>query len=387
MEIILKRKILMSLVLLSFLVVALSSVPVQATNGGLIQLGLCIDGSGSIPSGDFTVMIDGIAEAIRNNLPHDGTVELSVVQFADNGPAVIEIAPTVINSDATAEAVATAVEGITQLYEFTSMADGVWLTWNAMKNSPNFAGASKQIINLATDGVPNELLSLAPGTTFDPYDDVEMVVGWAVAEGLDELDAEAITSGADVAWLRDYVVYPQPGYEAPPFAGPGWVRYVDTFEEFAATIGEKFEIIVPPEEHDVEAVSQTVTNNEVMPGDLVDIEVTVKNNGDYTETFDLTCYYDSVEIGTVLVVDLAPGEIRVVTFTWDTTGIPQNGYPIKAWADSGEVIVEVDEDNNWCTMPLSIFVVPELPLGTILASLSMFVALIGFVAFKRYRTK
>ena len=142
-----------------------------------------------------------------------------------------------------------------------------------------------------------------------------------------------------------------------------------------------------PKDHDVEAVSQTVTDNEVMPGEVVDIDVTVRNNGDVTETFDLTCYYDSVEIGTVLVVDLAPGEIRVVTFTWDTTGVPMNGYPITAWADSGEVIVEVDECNNWCTMPLNIFVVPEVPLGTILASLSMFGALIGYVSFKRYRTK
>ena len=117
------------------------------------------------------------------------------------------------------------------------------------------------------------MAKLAPGTTGNSYDDVVLVVGWAVAEGLDELDAEAITSGADVAWLRDYVVYPQPGYQTPPFAGPGWVRYVDTFEEFADTIGEKFDIIVP-QEKDVEAVSQTVTDNEVEPGDLVDIDVT-----------------------------------------------------------------------------------------------------------------
>jgi subtilase family serine protease len=142
-----------------------------------------------------------------------------------------------------------------------------------------------------------------------------------------------------------------------------------------------------PEGHDVEAFSQTVTDNQVIPGDLVDIEVTVLNNGIYTETFDLTCYYDSVEIGIELVVDLAPGEIRVITFTWDTTGIPMNGYPITAWADSGETIAEVDESNNACTMPLSIFVIPELPMGTILVALSMFATLIGYVGFKRYRTK
>jgi len=144
---------------------------------------------------------------------------------------------------------------------------------------------------------------------------------------------------------------------------------------------------IQPDVRDVEAVSQTVTENEVMPGDLVDIDVTVRNNGDVTETFDLTCVANGITIGTVRVIDLAPGETRVVKFTWDTTGVPMNGYPITAFADSSAEIVEIDEANNWCTMPLNIFVIPELPLGTILAALSMFAALVGYVGFKRYRTK
>ena len=147
------------------------------------------------------------------------------------------------------------------------------------------------------------------------------------------------------------------------------------------------EIPLGQEVHDVEAVSQTVTDNEVMPGDWVDVDVAVRNNGDVTESFDLTCYYDSDEIGTIRVENLAPGDSTVVTFTWDTTGVPVNEYDIKALADSSAEIVEVDEDNNWCTMPLRLFVVPEVPLGTIVAALSMFLALIGYVGFKRYRTK
>ena len=91
--------------------------------------------------------------------------------------------------------------------------------------------------------------------------------------------------------------------------------------------------------------------------------------------------------GTIRVENLAPGESRVVTFTWDTAGVPLNEYDIKAWADSSNEIVEVDEDNNWCTMRLKLFVIPEVPLGTIVAALSMFIALIGYVGFKRYRTK
>jgi uncharacterized repeat protein (TIGR02543 family) len=139
--------------------------------------------------------------------------------------------------------------------------------------------------------------------------------------------------------------------------------------------------------HDVVAVSQTVADNKVDAGDLVDIDVTVRNDGDVSETFDLTCYYDGVEIGTILVVDLAPGESRVVTFTWDTNGVSVDEYFIKAWADSGQAIVEVDEDNNWCTMPLLLFVVPEVPLGTVATLTSMMIAMIGYTSYKRHKTK
>ena len=44
--------------------------------------------------------------------------------------------------------------------------------------------------------------------------------------------------------------------------------------------------------HDVEAVSQTVTNNEVIPGDWVD--VTVRNNGDVNESFYFRFYSNRV---------------------------------------------------------------------------------------------
>ena len=146
-------------------------------------------------------------------------------------------------------------------------------------------------------------------------------------------------------WLRDNVIYPQPGYEAPPFAGPGWVRYVADWVEFADTMGEKFEMLV----HDVEAFDQVAALDTVNPGDLVDIDVTVRNNGQRAESFDLTCNADGITIGTIRLIDLAPGETRVVTFIWDTTGVPQGDYPIKAWADSSAEIVESDETNNECT--------------------------------------
>jgi len=69
----------------------------------------------------------------------------------------------------------------------------------------------------------------------------------------------------------------------------------------------------------------------------VPIEVTVENQGNFIETFDVTAYYDSTTIGTQTVTNLAAGDSMTLTFTWDTTDITGN-YTISAQASivSGE---------------------------------------------------
>jgi hypothetical protein len=146
------------------------------------------------------------------------------------------------------------------------------------------------------------------------------------------------------------------------------------------TIGEE-----PEEEHDIEALSQSASEVSVMPGDIVSIDVTVRNNGDFTESFDVTVTADGITIGTVRVNTLSEGASATLTFTWDTTGVSQGTYKIKAWVDSSAEIAEVDEANNECKMPADIFVIPELPLGTVLAVASMFAAFGGYIKFKRIR--
>jgi len=101
--------------------------------------------------------------------------------------------------------------------------------------------------------------------------------------------------------------------------------------------------------HDVVAFSQISNVTQVARGEPVSINVTVKNQGNFTETFDVTCYYDSNSIGTQLVASLDPGGSTVKTFFWDTTGVALDTYHIKAWADSGNIILETDETNNNCT--------------------------------------
>jgi hypothetical protein len=111
--------------------------------------------------------------------------------------------------------------------------------------------------------------------------------------------------------------------------------------------------------HDVEAINQTHPNPEVVQGTVEPVTVMVRNNGDFTETFDVGLYADvnlgligdEYVIGPVNVVDLLPGETRAVILNWDTTGVPGATYTLTGFADFLLVIDEFDEDNNWCTAP------------------------------------
>ncbi|MBS7281430.1 MAG: hypothetical protein KIH09_16550, partial [Candidatus Freyarchaeota archaeon] len=64
----------------------------------------------------------------------------------------------------------------------------------------------------------------------------------------------------------------------------------------------------------------------------VNITVTVKNKGNIDETFNLYVYYDSYVIGVETITSLPPNQEKNVTFTWDTTGVAEGNYTIKAEA-------------------------------------------------------
>jgi hypothetical protein len=65
----------------------------------------------------------------------------------------------------------------------------------------------------------------------------------------------------------------------------------------------------------------------------VNITVTVKNKGNATETFNVTAYYDTDQIGIMTVTNLAPNEERNIIFEWNTTSVAEGNYVIKAIAD------------------------------------------------------
>lgn len=229
----------------------LSFENVNGSNGAKTQICMVIDGSSSISSAEWAIIKDALAEAINDTVPHDGSVELTIVQFGYSTGiyARTEVLPTIIDRS-NFELVANQVLAISKSGGSTPTAHGLFLGWKELSESPNFAVATRQVINLATDETPNvrndnATTDLDGNGKIDAEDDVIAVVNYAASQGLDELDVEAIgltTTGKE--WFREHVLLPQPGVLAPPFSKAGWVRPVANATEFASTIGEKLQAVI-----------------------------------------------------------------------------------------------------------------------------------------------
>ena len=217
-----------------FLWLALS--PTRAlTAGPTTQVCIALDGSGSIYSGDFTTMINGLAAAVQDSsvMPQNGSVELTVLQFGGIVyEAPIIVPPTVIDSAAAATSAANAILATTQLRGYTPTDLAIDTCTQQMTGSPNFAGAAKQFINISTDGDPNSM----PDTLTARNN--------AVAAGIDEIDLEAIGPAPTISNMLQ-IAYPSPGYLAPPFSGGGFVIQVSIYSDYANAIRQKLQVIVP----------------------------------------------------------------------------------------------------------------------------------------------
>ena len=99
--------------------------------------------------------------------------------------------------------------------------------------------------------------------------------------------------------------------------------------------------------HDIAVIEVTPSSTSVPAGELVSINVTVKNEGSATETFDVTVLYDSTDIETKTVTDLAPGDLETLSFDWDTKDVAEGDYTITAVAS--EIDGEIDTADNTYT--------------------------------------
>jgi hypothetical protein len=102
--------------------------------------------------------------------------------------------------------------------------------------------------------------------------------------------------------------------------------------------------LLSPLSHDV-AVTNVLSSKIVLgQGSSDSINVTVANQGDYTETFTITVYANTSMIGTATVYNLVNGTSTILTFTWDTTDFAFGNYTVSAYAEP--VTGEINVANN-----------------------------------------
>jgi len=113
--------------------------------------------------------------------------------------------------------------------------------------------------------------------------------------------------------------------------------------------------------HDIAIVEIVLAKPKVTQGYPLSIEVTVENEGDFSETFNVIVYYDNTTIETKVVTSLPSGVETTLTFLWDTTAVALGNYTIRAYAPP--VVGETDTvDNHYfdgIVQVVSLIIVPD----------------------------
>jgi len=110
--------------------------------------------------------------------------------------------------------------------------------------------------------------------------------------------------------------------------------------------------------HDIAVTDVSVNATTAKPGDVIGISITVKNNGNFDETFPVSAKYNRsatmfTEIGTKTVPSLAPGNQTTLTFNWITAvTLPEGKYFVRATATVTDENNPIDNirDSNMITV-------------------------------------
>lgn len=204
------------------------------------QLGFLIDESGSIGTTNFNTMKTGYAAALAA-LPTDGSVEVTIYKFGSSVSQVV--APTVVTA-ANLSTIITAINGMSYSGGTTATAAGITTITNAMIGSGNYDAGLRSMINIATDGEPNDNNS-------NPKQAAINAANYAKTQGIDSLTAEYIGTG-DANFLKDLVFSPTKGpctgcgvllpsgsTPTDPMTTDPWVLRVGSFNDFPDAIKTK----------------------------------------------------------------------------------------------------------------------------------------------------
>jgi len=111
--------------------------------------------------------------------------------------------------------------------------------------------------------------------------------------------------------------------------------------------------------HDVAILTVSSSSILVYVGEVVEIFIVVKNQGNFTESFNVTSFYDLHVVETLLVENLGGNSERTLVFRWNTQEVMEGNYTLSASATM--VPGEENLKNNSCED--GVVTVVEAPKG------------------------
>jgi PKD repeat protein len=130
------------------------------------------------------------------------------------------------------------------------------------------------------------------------------------------------------------------------------------------------------------AITEVVLSKiKVTTGESLTIDVTAVNKGTATETFNVTVYYNNTLLETKTVSELAAGGDKTMSFDWDTQGVAEGVYMIKAVAESlpGETRNADNSRTSWVAIeteeketPVNIYLYTTIGLAIAIAAMAVY---------------
>ncbi len=177
-----------------------------------IQLCLILDSSGSIGETFWKVIVSGIALSIDGRdaegyyhpesiaIPHDGSVELSMVIFSSTVfYKVFSEGANVVLTDNNYKYIADEIRKIDFLDGMTNFPSAFVTAGIVLNNSPYYVDAKRRLINISTDGLPQD----QTGSLTERNNLIPILTAYN-AEG--EIDVECL--GGDYQWVASKITYP-----------------------------------------------------------------------------------------------------------------------------------------------------------------------------------
>ena len=200
----------------------------------VVQLAVIVDGSDSIPVFIYPQVKEALLGAVAE-IPTDGSIELTVVQFATGAGTVLP--PTLINSPPARTAALNAIDSLVQPGGQTNFGLGQQLALDLVRASPRFEPQGIQYFNALTDGAWG---GSASESLIDAGVDVLSFEAMHLGEFGEERMLAAAFPQPAVKLDADLTNFPDPYYSA------GYFAHVVTIEQMQAVLERKFALLAAP---------------------------------------------------------------------------------------------------------------------------------------------